>query len=378
MTWRDDYTTLANLLLRVSDTFAETTGKTAYTLDLEYKKVAPGDLTLPAGGIVVKQVRQVPSPDETPSITPFLLNVPLELEVYSGEFELLGPTDAFADHRLKSQWRLEARNTALDDNTLSESLFSAIHLEYVDDEQVRAVDEELSLLPSASHAFSASEALDGWRLSDLTNPRDYVLRTTEIPTAVSAAQNPIVMPSDLGSYAFNLPYRCLTLEVEYDDPVASWHQQLWSTDLPSGLRTTTKNRVYLWSPPGPEPGDVYRERTFSADGISIRTSFYLPPAPTGYPDWSAHTAPLKRWDHTIIEGLTSEPIVLVGYYSQTFRPEHHNLIETFLFEPRLEEGISPTTLAQLETMNVRLIHLTIDNQPGGTASSLALYGFDTN
>lgn len=378
MTWRSDYTTLANLLLRVSEVFAQTTGKTAYTLDLEYKKVAPGDRTLPAGGIVVKQVREVPAPDKTPNIVPFLLDVPLELEVYPGEYELLGPTDAFADHRLKSRWRLAARNMTLDADTLSEALFSTVRLEHIDGGQVLTLDETLGLLPSASHAFGQNTVVDGWRLGDLTNPRDYLLRTTQVPTAVSAAQNPIFMLSDLGGYAFNLPYKCLTLDVEYDNPVTSWRQKLWATDLPSGLRTTTKNRVYLWSPPGPEPGDVFRERSFTANGITVRTSFYLPPAPTGYPDWSAHTAPLKRWDRTVIEGLTSEPIVLVGYYSQTFRPEHHNLIETFLFEPRLEPGISATTLAQLQSMNVRLIHLTIDNQPGGAASSLATYGFDSN
>jgi hypothetical protein len=378
MTWRSDYTTLANLLLRVSDVFAQTTGKTAYTLDLEYKKVAPGDRTLPAGGIVVKQVREVPAPDKTPNIVPFLLDVPLELEIYPGEYELLGPTDAFADHRLKSRWRLTARNMALDADALSEALFSTIRLEHLDGGQVRTLDETLGLLPSASHTFGQNTALDGWRLSDLTNPRDYLLRTTQVPTAVSAAQNPIFVPSDLGGYAFNLPYKCLTLDIEYDNPVTSWHQKLWATDLPSGLRTTTKNRVYLWSPPGPEPGDIFRERSFTANGVTVHTSFYLPPAPTGYPDWSAHTAPLKRWDRTVIEGLTSEPIVLVGYYSQTFRPEHHNLIETFLFEPRLEPGISPTALAQLASMNVRLILLTIDNQPGGAASGLATYGFDSN
>lgn len=375
MTWRDDYATLTDLLLRVSDTFGQTTGKTAYTLDLEYKKVAPGDRTLPAGGLVVKQVREVPSPDRTPSIIPFLLNVPLDLEVYPGEFELLGPTDAFADHRLKSRWKLAARNMALDPNALSEGLYTTLRLEYVDDNQIRTLDESLDLLPAASHTFGEDQALDDWRLSDLANPRDYRLRTTEIPTAVSAAENPIFLPADLGSYAFNLPYKCLTLDVEYDNPVPSWHQRLWPTDLPSGLRTTTKNRVYLWSPPAPEPGDVFKERTFSADGVTIRTSFYFPPPPKGYPDWSAHTAPLKRWDRTLIEGLTSAPIVLTGYYAQTFRPEHHNLIETFLFEPRLEPNLSATTRAELEALNVRLIHLTIDNQPGG-AASLTTYGFD--
>lgn len=376
MTWRDDYTTLTDLLLRVSDAFRQTTGKTAYTLDLEYKKVAPGDQTLPDGGIVIKQVREVPSPDRTPSIVPFLIDVPLELEVFSGEFELLGPTDAFADHRLKSRWTLETRNTVLDPNVLNEGLYSMIRVEYLDDGQVRTCDDATSLLLPTAYDLDEGETIDNWRLSNLDNPRTYHLRTTEIPIAVSAAENPIFMPSDLGGYAFNLPYKCLTLDVEYDSPVPSWHQQLWPSDPPSGLRTTVQDRVYLWSSPAAHPDDIFEERFFTSSGVSIRTSFYCPPPPKGYPDWSAHTAPLIRWDRTIIEGLTAEPIVLEGYYSQTYRPEHHNLVETFLFEPRLEPGLPAATLAQLGSMNIRLIHLTLDNQSDGDASTLTTYGFD--
>ena len=79
----------------------------------------------------------------------------------------------------------------------------------------------------------------------------------------------------------------------------------------------------------PSDDDIFQERTLSANGISIHTTFYYPAPPPGQSDWVADagaTAPLKRWGRTTIQGLTTEPIILEGYYSQTYRPEHHNYL----------------------------------------------------
>ena len=73
--------------------------------------------------------------------------------------------------------------------------------------------------------------------------------------------------------------------------------------------------------------------------------------------------------------MTTEPIVLTRHYSQTYRPEHHNLIENFLFEPRLEDGLSADLLAELNNRDIRYIHLIVDNQGTGQ-SRIATYGFD--
>lgn len=54
-----DYNDLTELLLDVSDEFESVTGKTDYILDFEYKKLSPGGAAMPAGGLVVKQVRQI-------------------------------------------------------------------------------------------------------------------------------------------------------------------------------------------------------------------------------------------------------------------------------------------------------------------------------
>ena len=373
MEWRQDYTRLADLLLRVSEAFRAVTGETRYVLDLEYKKVAPGGTVLPEGGLVVKQVRQLPSPDDAATVTPFLIEQdPQEFQVYTGEFELFEQTDVFADHRLKSRWRLKTYSLPLDGATLSERLYESMELEYVDNGEVRTSPGQ----PQMDQSFDGQTVTVQWQSPHGGEQRTYELRTTRIPTAVSPAENPLLTLADLGTPAYNLPYRCLTLEVTYDSPVLSWHQQLWPGDAPSNLDTTLRDRVHLWRCPPPHPDDVYRERSLTSDGISISTAFYFPPPPQEYPTWDAHTAPLKRWGHTTIQGLTDEPCHLEGYYSQTYRPEHHNLIEHFLFEPRLEPGISPKVLIQLEAANIRLIHMITDNRPGGDQSQIRTYGFN--
>ena len=375
MQWPDDYTDLVDLLLLVSDEFSRVTGKTEYILDLEYKKVAPGGRVRPEGGLVVKQVRQVPVPDETARITPFLIKTPMEFEVFTGEFEIFGETDVFADHRLKSRWTLETYNMALDSNSLSERLYGRVSIEYLDEDRICNTTREISLLPSARHSFADDSVVDSWQFPDMANPRRYRLQTTGIPTTVSPGANPILTLADLGTPGFNVPFRCLTLDVDYERPVKSWYQDLWGG---SGLRTTTTNRVYLWPRTDGSPDDIPQERSFASGGISINTSFFFAAPPEGLDDWVAGagaTGPLRRWDRTVIEGLADEPIVLTGYYSQTYRPEHHNLIENFLFEPRLEPGISTAILEQLHNADIRLIHLIVDNQEGNE-SNIMTYGFD--
>lgn len=376
MDWPADYKTLIGLLMKVSDKFGQVTGKTEYTLDLEYKELAAGGRVMPAGGMVIKQVRQVPI--STRMQEPFLLNTPMEFEVYTGEFDLSEPTDVFANHRLKSRWTLETRSMTLDSNSLAEGLYGKITVEYMDDDQIRTISGEMSLLPSADHTLMEDNVvIDSWGLADLSNARTYHLNTTGIPTAVAPDACPVLTLSDLGTRGYNIPFRCLKLNVEHAQAVTSWYQDL-GENLSSGLRTTTRNQVYLWPRTPASDADVPQERVFSAGGISIRTGFYYAAPPEGQRDWVADagaTAPLKRWGRTTIEGLTTEPIVLEGYYSQTYRPEHHNFVENFLFEPRMEPGMPQDILRQLSDRNIRFIHMLLDHRTNVDESMIATYGF---
>jgi len=85
------------------------------------------------------------------------------------------------------------------------------------------------------------------------------------------------------------------------------------------------------------------------------------------------TLPLARWEETTIQGFTTDPIVLRGYYSQTYRPGHHNFSEDFLFEPELEPGLPSSIRRELRAADIRLIHL-IHNQY--SESQVLTYGFD--
>jgi hypothetical protein len=378
MAWKEDYEELAEMLMQVSDQYQAVTGRTSYVLDLEYKIMAPGDQTLPEGGLVIKQVRQVPTPAEDATQMPFLVNEPTEYEVFTGEFTLEEEVDIFAQHRLKSRWSIETRNMPIDGAHLVEPLYTTVTIEYIDDDHIDLITRTMDTLDSVTHTYNDTRHMttDVWTIEDMTNPRTYGLKTTDIPHAVAATNNPILTVRELGSptSATSLGMRCLTLDVEYSQPVT-----LFSSRNPDrDLRQTMKNQVYLWPrDAAPKDDDIYEERSLSQDGISLETAFYYPAPPGGLSSWvggAGATAPLKRWEQTTITGLSSEPIVLKGYYSQTLHPEHHNFIEHFLFEPQLEPELSSDILAELKAMDVRYIRVIMNFKDG--PSSITTHGFD--
>jgi len=350
MEWEDDYRELSQLLVTAADEFGQVTGKTEYILDFEYKKVAAGGAALPAGGLVVKQIREIPQPNDTPSITPFLINEAVQYCTFQGEFG-----DVFANHRLKSRWMLETKSLWLRGDNLKDSFYTTATLKYTASGRIRSLSGTPSLWPFAKHSFDGTDVLDGWFMHHLPNPRTCELHTNNVPTQVTPAENAMLTLLDLGG---------LGLRVEYDRPVPSWD---WE-----GPRTTTTDEIYLCPCPEPQAGDILKERNFydEVNDVNITTSFYWPPRPGGI---IIYTAPLVRWVETVIDGYTTEPVVLHGWYSQTYRPEHHNIGEHFLFEPRLEPGISQHILDELRAQDIRLIHV----YPGTTGGyDILPYGFE--
>jgi hypothetical protein len=47
--------------------------------------------------------------------------------------------------------------------------------------------------------------------------------------------------------------------------------------------------------------------------------------------------------------------MLHGYFSQTYRPEHHNFGENFIFDPHLEEGLDPAILAEWDARGIQAL-----------------------
>jgi len=361
MTWQDDYINLAHLLAAAADEFEQVTGKTHnYTLDFEYKKVAPD------GELVVKQVREIPHPDNTPSITPFLIKEPVEYCTFQGEYG-----DVFANHRLKSRWLLSTQNLWLTKKNLADCFYNQLSLEYMDADRIRRLSGMLQLWPFASHRVEQApnpdqmNTMDGWLMHHLSNPRTCELRTEWIPTQVSPSQNPMLTLID-----FYWP----TFHVEYEQPVPSWDWQ--------GPIATTYESIQLCPCPVEQEGDIFKERFFGGPNdvwlgpgdVNITTRFYWPPTPKG--PIAGYTAPAVRGVETVIEGCTSEPIVLHNWYSQTYRPLHHNFGEHFIFEPRLDKQVPSEILAELQTKNIRLIHVYPDPEPPSRGYVMEPHGFD--
>jgi len=343
MSWKDDYTSLGQLLFAVGGRYGHVTGKQTYLLDLEYKKVAP------TGSLRVKQVREVPRAANTPTTTPFLVNDPTEYVIYQGEFG-----NVFANHRLKLRWLFQTDSLRLTSAGLQKSLYGNCSLEYAAEGRIRLVTGKPSSWPAASHTCTSSTMTDAWTFSNLPGARRHEL-TTRIPQLSVPVNEPLIVLNDFANF---------DLTVRYNPPVCVYD--------PHGrvVFTSQTDEVRLWPTPRPQSDDVWQTRTFrdAVTGTSITTIFYEP-KPT-----FIGTQPLARWVQTTIEGLTNEPIILRGYYSQTYHPAHHSFYEDFLFEPGLESGISPGILRQLRLKNIQMIYLYLGGF--GKPSYIAFYGFD--
>jgi len=71
-----------------------------------------------------------------------------------------------------------------------------------------------------------------------------------------------------------------------------------------------------------------------------------------------------RFEETRISGLTSRPIVLHGFFSQSWNGDHRQANEYYVFEPHLEEGIDPALLQELEAKNIRMIYMEKNREEG--------------
>jgi len=347
MTWTDDYKDLSRLLVRAATQFEQDTGRQPYELDLEYKKIAP------TGELVVKQIRQIPRPSTEVAERRFLAGGSIPLSVFQGEH-----AEPLDNHRLKSNWSLDADSRWLTPEELSVCLYEDAMFEYHDQGQIRSTSGSPASWPEAQHERVAAEPKQGfevteaWTFDHLENARRYVLTTSFNANGLVPDNCPVLFLSDF-DYA---------LEAEYAQPVLDWG---WDGEV----TTTTTDAVRLVPSPSPDPDDLPQTRKMEDAGVTIETSFYWPPHPTG--PTAGYTAPLIRWVQTTITGLTSEPFTLTGEYAQTYVPGHHNFFEWFLFEPRLEPGLSQETLDELGASGIDLISVS-----GGRSGDATIVTYD--
>jgi hypothetical protein len=350
LAWDSEYITLYNLLVTAGDQYRKMTGKDDVILDFEFKKSAP------QGKLELKQIREIPKAGGQYT-TPFLLGEPTVYCTLQGR-----GSNVFANHRLKSRWTLRPRNLWLSEENLKSCIYGEVTMEYAAEGVVRQVTCELPSLPDATHVYEAPKSewdryslTDSWRISDLCNPRAYRLQTT--PLFQATVPDPVVTTNDLR----------LDIEVDYRAPVPI-----------NDSNTTTTDVVPLYRPWVPAGEEVPEECSLNDPnaGVSITTRFYV------HWGWGWNAPASVQFEQTRIEGLTSEPIVLTGYFSQSVGGGSHLCPKNFLFEPALEPGLSQQSLDELKARNVRLIYYTTGarecrpTEKQDTPPLIRLYRFD--
>ena len=325
----DEYLTLAALLLRVGSHYANVTQTSLpISLDFEYKKVEPDRL-------VFKQVRPMPPLYAVATQAAFLVPEPVSLCVYQGEL-----TNIFAAHRLKSRWEIVPDPRFLDAAGIASSALQSVAYTYVSGPALATLTGPVTSFPAAEHSTVTIEGRTLQRDSftlDVGGTRELAL-VTEVPALQPVAANPFVT---VGQPAVQLVahYPTAVPAMDYD------HTTVWVSDETVSLVSCTNEL------PVEELFEAHH--TLTHGGVTIDTTYYLGP-------WDFKTFPLAQWGTTTITGLTAAPIQLTSPYAQTMVPYHHNFGATFIFEPRLEEGLDATSRAELEAADVVAIFATTE------------------
>ena len=349
MEWEADYVNLYDLLARAGDRYVEITGKADVILDLEFKKVSPGSR------LILKQIRPIPQAANKGYSTPLLLGGPRKCAIVQGR-----GGSVFANHRLKSRWTIRPQHLWLKPENIQTCLYGDLDLEYVIDGKVHKISAPMSNLPKAAHEYEAPQneysnfkLTDTWVLEGAHNRRTY--RLTTRPMFEATVSDPVVTTDDLG----------LRLEVEYESPVYGAETGITHLDQAS-----------LYTPWEPTQEETPEEFAYAdANGLSITTRFYIRWLMTGAPT-------TIQFVETRITGLTTGPIILTDYFSQSVGGGPHLCPKEFLFEPQLEPGITQDILDELAAKDIRLIYLTTGdkqcrpNEVGNTDPYIRVYGFN--
>ena len=357
MDWKSDYETLHKLLEEIAPGFSRyAIDRKKYTLDFEYKKVDPD-------WIVVKQVRELPQPKELTDPTPILIGGQATLRLFQGE---TGGGGVFAYHRLKSTWDINAASRVL--NTAGQKtsfITDAAWTRVLGGKRVVVAD---GIEGWDSHRFSRGKRgndtvlIEQWKETRDGATVTYKLSVV-IPRWLPDPKSPVVYFGEFTAY----------LEATYAKPRKNLSLN-WQTGKPTYKSVKTDEIQLSAFDPNEtvSPDDLPQDRLVEGkDGKKIEIEFFWPPHPTG--PTAGYTAPLKAWKQTTITGLLDEPLVLKGWFSQTYAPGHHNFWEEFIFEPSMEEGFSDELLSKLEEADVKQIYLFIERWRSANAM---IIGFD--
>jgi hypothetical protein len=322
--WQDDYLELASLLDQVRKRWEVVTEvSSGYMLDLEYKKVSHGR----GEPLQIKQVREVPLPAATVG-NRIQVGDTLALCTFQGEYG-----DVFGNHRLKGRFELTARQGELSLDAPA-SLAHSAEVSLLIGGEVAELQGVVSQWPGAETHADDNAVITVFTATSPAGVSKLRLRA-EVPDA-NPGQGPVFFLRDARWF----------LEVEHPAPVLVVD---WSGES-SWVQTEA---VQLVGCPEPTAGLLPQTRVASAQRFEVRVEYTWPPYPGGIV--AGYTAPVHEFTKTTLTGFVDQPVVLTGWYSQTYRPGHHNFDEHFLFEPRLEPGLSAEVVGAFDALGARQI-----------------------
>ncbi|HPV04042.1 MAG TPA: PEP/pyruvate-binding domain-containing protein [Myxococcota bacterium] len=329
MTWDSDYTALFSMIEKVEKRWEQATGRKQKSLDLEYKRVDPGMLR-------IKQVREVPDATAEGEIDTYLIGGVAEWCTFQGEYG-----DVYGTHRVKARATIQVKSGFVKDFE-NGAWMESIKLEFAIDGQARTVERQISGQPDVTWtretdyvtvAFQTGQDSDvvSWRL------------TVTLPTRRHVQGGPFISTDDLAAWSG------LEMKTGAARPWLDWEGNVTGRDT----EVASLHACGEGTPVGKDHIRIDR-RYIDGDGHQYDIGFWWPPAPTGIT--AGYTAPLVQWEQTVLTGFTTEPITLTGWWSRSQRPGHHNFSEDYAFEPRLEAGLAPATLAELEEADIAVIY----------------------
>jgi hypothetical protein len=347
--WDQEYLRLYDLLVAAAEAYCSTVQKDSLTLDLEYKKISPDNK------LIIKQIRQVPQAGDAMYAVPFLWDQPKVYCTLQGR-----GSDVFTSHRLKARWTITPKGLWLNADNLNRCIYNDVQIEYAAEGAVHQFRS--SLVPPSEHKYDVVQTWydsyslsDSWELTGLSNSRTCRLLTAPLFQATVSA--PVVTLDNFR----------LGVQVDYARSVST-----------TGVEMSTIEETSLYQPWEPAADETPEVCSLSDPntGVTLETQFYMQWG------WGADSPTSIQFKQTRIEGLTTEPIVLTGFFSQSVGGGSHLCPKNFLFEPQLELGISQQTLDELKARNVRLIFYTTGAREcrptewQDTPPFIRLYGFD--
>jgi hypothetical protein len=331
LAYPDEYDLLNSLLSQVASEYQTNVSPSVLRLNYEFKKTERG--------LEIKQVR--PAELKRRQIDPVLLPSKTTFASYNGFLSAWGLESR---HRLKSIWEVETAGATLTPNS-APVIFKTARVTFLEGEEVRT--EEFEFV--ASHAGGLSD----WPFSLYSG-------------ASRAFRN---------SYRSISSGRVFEIEAAYPAPVPETKPFIMLSDLVLRIEEPGQSGAaeLVVKDPGWELGFTARH-TFGTEmgGVEIQIDAAYGRHPNAPIDGMGGTNDLRPWHGTTLSGLTREPFVLTGFFSQTYLPWRHNIAADLLFEPGLEEELDPEILNELREANIKRIHL----KWALWGSTIELIGFD--